>query len=213
VAYAFGLQGPCNGIDTACSSSLVRRRLVARHMTLYACQFTCSAVSANVQITSAMLTAASADPHHVAARRPSYRRCAAWTCSVLRALLITVTVIGTGSKSVQCKHDTCKMEASATSSLHILSACAQVAAHNAHRGILGGEADAALAAGVNVMLWQETTAGICQLQVRAWPQVTLAHSGRKRSSLASSVGSTRHLMGASQRPWCTQYSRFTRRVG
>jgi acyl transferase domain-containing protein len=23
VAYAFGLQGPCNGIDTACSSSLV----------------------------------------------------------------------------------------------------------------------------------------------------------------------------------------------
>lgn len=44
---------------------------------------------------------------------------------------------------------------------------AQVAAHNAHRGILGGEADAALAAGVNVMLWQETTAGICQLQVRA----------------------------------------------
>ena len=24
VAYAFGLQGPCNGIDTACSSSLVR---------------------------------------------------------------------------------------------------------------------------------------------------------------------------------------------
>ena len=23
MAYAFGLQGPCNGIDTACSSSLV----------------------------------------------------------------------------------------------------------------------------------------------------------------------------------------------
>lgn len=62
VAYAFGLQGPCNGIDTACSSSLV-------------------------------------------------------------------------------------------------------AAHNAHRGILGGESEAALAGGVNMMLWQEVTAGICQLQV------------------------------------------------
>ena len=45
------------------------------------------------------------------------------------------------------------------------SGIVQVAAHNAHRGILGGEADAALAAGINAMLWQETTAGICQLQV------------------------------------------------
>ena len=52
-----------------------------------------------------------------------------------------------------------------------MSVHAQVAAHNAHRGILGGEADAALAAGVNVMLWQETTAGICQLQVLS----TLGH--------------------------------------
>lgn len=62
VAYAFGLQGPCNGIDTACSSSLV-------------------------------------------------------------------------------------------------------ATHNAHRGILSGESEAALAGGVNMMLWHEVTAGICQLQV------------------------------------------------
>ena len=32
-------------------------------------------------------------------------------------------------------------------------------------GILGGEASAAVAAGINVMVWHETTVGICQLQV------------------------------------------------
>ncbi len=32
-------------------------------------------------------------------------------------------------------------------------------------GILGGEAAAAVAAGINVMVWHETTVGICQLQV------------------------------------------------
>ncbi len=64
-----------------------------------------------------------------------------------------------------------------------LSVRAQVAAHNAHRGILGGEADAALAAGVNVMLWQETTAGICQLQVRARPQV-VPHAPEEKAVVA-----------------------------
>ena len=71
-------------------------------------------------------------------------------------------------------------KASVTSPLNTLSARTQVAAHNAHRGMLGGEADAALAAGVNVMLWQETTAGICQLQVRVasgGPSRTQGESG------------------------------------
>ncbi|CAL8465605.1 g5141 [Coccomyxa elongata] len=39
-----------------------------------------------------------------------------------------------------------------------------VAAHNAHRGIIGGECSAALAGGINIMLWHDVTAGICQLQ-------------------------------------------------
>ncbi len=33
-------------------------------------------------------------------------------------------------------------------------------------GITAGEADAAMAAGINLMLWHEVTAGICQLQAR-----------------------------------------------
>lgn len=33
-------------------------------------------------------------------------------------------------------------------------------------GIAAGEADAAVAAGINLMLWHEVTAGICQLQAR-----------------------------------------------
>jgi hypothetical protein len=32
-------------------------------------------------------------------------------------------------------------------------------------GIAAREADAAVAAGINLMLWHEVTAGICQLQV------------------------------------------------
>lgn len=35
-------------------------------------------------------------------------------------------------------------------------------------GILGGEAAAALAGGINIMVWAETTVGICQLQVGGW---------------------------------------------
>lgn len=34
-------------------------------------------------------------------------------------------------------------------------------------GILGGESAAALAGGINIMLWHDVTAGICALQVRA----------------------------------------------
>ena len=34
-----------------------------------------------------------------------------------------------------------------------------------HAGILGGECAAALAAGINIMLWHDVTAGICALQV------------------------------------------------
>lgn len=33
-------------------------------------------------------------------------------------------------------------------------------------GVLGGECAAALAAGINVMLWHDVTSGICALQVR-----------------------------------------------
>ena len=40
-----------------------------------------------------------------------------------------------------------------------------VAAHLAHRALLNGECEAALAGGVNAMLLGGTTAGICQLQV------------------------------------------------
>ena len=39
-----------------------------------------------------------------------------------------------------------------------------VATHAAHRAVIGGEASAAVAAGINGMLWHETTVGICQLQ-------------------------------------------------
>jgi 3-oxoacyl-(acyl-carrier-protein) synthase/acyl carrier protein len=78
VAYAFGLQGPCNGIDTACSSSLV-------------------------------------------------------------------------------------------------------ATHNGHRSITSGESSSALTAGVNAMLWHETTVGICQLQA-------LSPVGRCRSFDAAADG-------------------------
>jgi acyl transferase domain-containing protein len=42
-----------------------------------------------------------------------------------------------------------------------------VAAHLAHRGLQGGEAHAALAAGVNALLSPLTTVAICQLQARA----------------------------------------------
>lgn len=31
-------------------------------------------------------------------------------------------------------------------------------------GIVGGECSAALAGGINMMLWHDVTAGICQLQ-------------------------------------------------
>ena len=34
-----------------------------------------------------------------------------------------------------------------------------------HAGILAGESVAAVAAGVNLLLWHETTVGLCQLQV------------------------------------------------
>ena len=40
-----------------------------------------------------------------------------------------------------------------------------VAAHLARVALLNGESDAAIAAGVNMMLKSSTTAGICQLQV------------------------------------------------
>ena len=40
-----------------------------------------------------------------------------------------------------------------------------VGAHLAHQGLLAGEADAAVAGGINIMLQASTTAGICQLQV------------------------------------------------
>lgn len=43
-----------------------------------------------------------------------------------------------------------------------LSACRRPLSH---AGILGGESAAALAAGINIMAWHETTVGICQLQV------------------------------------------------
>ena len=41
-----------------------------------------------------------------------------------------------------------------------------VAAHLAHRALLNGESAAAVAGGINIMLLDGTTAGICQLQVR-----------------------------------------------
>jgi acyl transferase domain-containing protein len=44
-----------------------------------------------------------------------------------------------------------------------------VAAHLAHKGLLNGEATAAIAAGVNTMLSSLTTVAICQLQVRLLP--------------------------------------------
>ncbi len=40
-----------------------------------------------------------------------------------------------------------------------------VAAHLAHRALLNGESAAAVAGGINIMLLDGTTAGICQLQV------------------------------------------------
>jgi acyl transferase domain-containing protein len=56
-----------------------------------------------------------------------------------------------------------------------------VAAHGAHRGIAGGEAAAAVAGGVNAMLWHETTVGICQLQA-------LSPAGRCQSFDAAADG-------------------------
>ena len=41
-----------------------------------------------------------------------------------------------------------------------------VAAHLAHRALLNSESAAAVAGGINIMLLDGTTAGICQLQVR-----------------------------------------------
>lgn len=41
-----------------------------------------------------------------------------------------------------------------------------VGLHLAHKGLLGGEAKASVAGGINIMLDPATTAGICQLQVR-----------------------------------------------
>ena len=45
-----------------------------------------------------------------------------------------------------------------------------VATHLAHRGIVSSELQAGLAGGINIMLSCNTTAGICQLQVRGLPQ-------------------------------------------
>lgn len=56
-----------------------------------------------------------------------------------------------------------------------------VAAHAAHRGIIGGEAFAAIASGVNALLWHETTVAICQLQA-------LSPVGRCKSFEASADG-------------------------
>ncbi|BDA51455.1 probable oleandomycin polyketide synthase, modules 5 and 6 [Coccomyxa sp. Obi] len=56
-----------------------------------------------------------------------------------------------------------------------------VAAHNARRGIIGGECSAALAGGINMMLWHDVTAGICQLQA-------LSPVGRCKSFEASADG-------------------------
>lgn len=56
-----------------------------------------------------------------------------------------------------------------------------VATHLAHRALETGEAAAAVAAGVNGLLWHETTAGICQLQA-------LSPVGRCQSFDASADG-------------------------
>lgn len=56
-----------------------------------------------------------------------------------------------------------------------------VATHLAHTALARGEAAAAVAAGVNALLWQETTAGICQLQA-------LSPVGRCQSFDASADG-------------------------
>ncbi|CAL5223543.1 g6075 [Coccomyxa viridis] len=56
-----------------------------------------------------------------------------------------------------------------------------VAAHNARQGILSGECEAALAGGINVMLWHDITSGICQLQA-------LSPVGRCKSFEASADG-------------------------
>ena len=56
-----------------------------------------------------------------------------------------------------------------------------VATHAAHRGIVGGEASAAIASGINALLWHETTVGICQLQA-------LSPVGRCKSFDASADG-------------------------
>jgi len=56
-----------------------------------------------------------------------------------------------------------------------------IATHSAHRGIIGGEAFAAIASGINALLWHETTVGICQLQA-------LSPDGRCKSFEADADG-------------------------
>ncbi len=56
-----------------------------------------------------------------------------------------------------------------------------VATHAAHRAIIDGEASAAVASGINALLWHETTVGICQLQA-------LSPVGRCKSFEASADG-------------------------
>jgi len=51
---------------------------------------------------------------------------------------------------------------------------------------------AALAAGINAMVWHETTAGICQLQVRLKAWVPLAGHDWTAHGLASSMARVRH---------------------
>lgn len=54
-----------------------------------------------------------------------------------------------------------------------------VASHLAHKGLVMEECHAALAAGSNVMLLENTTAAICQLQVRhgrVYPRHASDHS-------------------------------------
>ncbi len=57
---------------------------------------------------------------------------------------------------------------SSTQNLKPLTFNSSVIACHIYAGIIGGECAAALAGGINMMLWHDVTAGICQLQVRTY---------------------------------------------
>ena len=85
-----------------------------------------------------------------------------------------------------------------------------------HAGIVGGECVAAVAGGINAILWHDLSAGICQLQVCSWsvsltqPAATLSHPKHSlfQSGKGTAVGrAVLFCCADATRPfwWCCKY--------